>query len=84
MINMKYILQTEGGDRSISIQPVNEHIPGVDLPITGVFSLKEANADLGDIVFDDKMNQWEYTGMGDLTHKEAGEIAEFIKTQIIS
>jgi hypothetical protein len=35
--------------------------------------------DLGDIVFDDNMNQWEYSGMGDLTHLQAEEIASFIK-----
>jgi hypothetical protein len=46
---------------------------------TGVFKLSEGNVSLGEIVFDNNMNQWEYTGMGDLTHEEAEEIANYIK-----
>jgi hypothetical protein len=34
---------------------------------------------MGEIVFDDDMRQWEYTGIGELTHEEAGMIADFIK-----
>ena len=74
-----YILQTEDGGRKIIIKPVNLHQPGNGLKVTGVFSLREGAADLGDIVFDDRMNQWEYTGMGDLTHQQAEEIAHFIQ-----
>ena len=74
-----YILETEEGDRTITIHPVNQHIPGGDLYATGVYSLKEGAVGLGDIVFDDDMNQWEYTGMGDITHDDAALIASFIK-----
>ncbi|WP_184546378.1 hypothetical protein [Mucilaginibacter sp. FT3.2] len=74
-----YNLYTEDGDRIIIITPVNQTIPGGNLYATGVFALSEGEIDLGDIVFDDDMNQWEYSGMGDLTHQQAEEIAGFIK-----
>ncbi len=80
MINeTNYILETEDEDRAIIIRPYNQLIPGGDLYATGVFSLSEGDVGIGDIVFDDDMNQWEYTGMGDLTHEEAEEIASYIK-----
>jgi hypothetical protein len=74
-----YKLQTGDGDRKIIIKPVNLRQPGNNLKIIGVFSLREGAVDMGDIVFDDKMKQWEYTGMGNLTHTEAEQIALFIK-----
>jgi hypothetical protein len=78
-----YNLYTADGQRSITIKPVNQAIPGGALYITGVFKLSEGAVDLGDIVFDDDMREWEYTGFGDLTHKQAAEIAKYIqdKTQ---
>lgn len=75
-----YNLYTDDGDRIITIKPVNKTIPGGNLYATGVFALSEGKVDLGDIVFDDDMNQWEYSGMGDLTHQQAEEIVAFIKT----
>jgi len=74
-----YVLETEDEDRTITIRPVNQPIPGGDLYATGVFSLSEGAVGMGDIVFDDTMQQWEYTGMGDLTHEQAEEIAHFIQ-----
>jgi hypothetical protein len=74
-----YILQTEEGDRKIIIKPVNLRQPGNGLKVTGVFSLREGAVDMGDIVFDDDMKQWEYTGMGNLTHNEAEQIALFLQ-----
>jgi len=74
-----YNLYTNNGDRLIIIKPVTQIMPGGDIYSTGVFGLSEGSIDLGDIVFDDKMNEWEYSGMGDLTHKQAEEIARFIK-----
>ncbi len=76
---INYNLYKDGELHTITITPVNQNIPGGDLYITGVFRLNEGETDLGDIVFDDNMNQWEYTGMGDLTHEQAGEIAGYIQ-----
>jgi hypothetical protein len=77
---VEYILYTADGDRNITINPVTNPIPGGNRQATGVFGLSEGLVDLGDIVFDDNMNQWEYSGMGDLTHPQAEEIASFIKS----
>jgi hypothetical protein len=75
-----YTLYKDGEEHNITITPVNQNIPGGDVYVTGVFRLNEGGVGLGEIVFDDNMNQWEYTGMGDLNHRDAAEIAEFIKT----
>jgi hypothetical protein len=74
-----YNLYTSNGDRLIIIKPATKIMPGGNMRSTGVFGLNEGKVDLGDIVFDDKMNEWEYSCMGDLTHKQAEEIASFIK-----
>jgi hypothetical protein len=74
-----YSLYTADGERSITIKPVNKRMPGSTLFITGVFELSEGDVDLGDIVFDDNMREWEYTGFGDLTHEQAAEIAKYIQ-----
>ncbi len=75
----EYNLYTENGDRRITIKPIIQTIPGGNKYATGVFDLSEGAVGLGDIVFDDNMNEWEYSGMGDLTHQQAEEIAAFIK-----
>ena len=74
-----YMLELEDGTHNITIKPVNQTIPGGNLYSTGIFKLNEGNVGMGDIVFDDDMNQWEYTGLGALTHENASEIAEFIR-----
>lgn len=75
----EYNLYRGGEEREITIKPLIRTIPGGNMYATGVFQLHEAEVGLGDIVFDDNMNEWEYSGMGDLTHPEAEEIANFIK-----
>ena len=71
----------DGVDREIHITPVIQHLPGADIYYaTGVFKLREGSVGLGEIVFDDDMREWEYTGIGDLTHEETGQIVHFIKT----
>ena len=77
---LKYTLDTGDGERSITIHSYNHAAPGTGLYATGVFALQEGKVDLGDIVFDDNMRQWEYTGMGNLTHDEAAQIARFIQS----
>jgi hypothetical protein len=82
MINQAdYKLYKDGQEIRITIHPVIEPIPGGDRYSTGVFRLTEGDVGMGDIVFDDNMREWEYTGLGDLTHEQAGEIARFIKEQ---
>ncbi|MGZ3757382.1 MAG: hypothetical protein ACXVAY_20160 [Mucilaginibacter sp.] len=78
---VKYILESEDEDRVISIRNLRPLFSGDTEYKTGVFSLHENGKDLGEIVFDDRMNQWEYTSLGNLTHQEAGQIAEFIKKE---
>lgn len=80
---LKYILETDDGDRVIKIHTHNHALPNSGEYASGVFALQEGKTDLGDIVFDDNMKQWEYTGMGNLTHKEAARIAEFIQNSKI-
>jgi hypothetical protein len=74
-----YDLDTEDGIRRISIEAVHQLIPGTQVYAMGVFRLSEGETDLGDIVFDDDMHEWEYTCMGDLSHREAKKVARFIK-----
>ena len=78
---LKYTLDTGDGIRSITIHSYNHAASCSGDYADGVFALHEGGTDLGDIVFDDKMNQWEYTGMGNLTHEEAGMIAAFIQSK---
>ena len=65
----------------ITITEVKGVIPGKNF-VSGVFKLTEGKTNLGNIVFDDAMNQWEYTALGDLTHKEAAVVATFIKDKV--
>ena len=76
---LKYTLETEDGRRLIKIHTYDHAESGRGSYASGVYALQEGDEDLGDIVFDDNMRQWEYTGMGNLTHKEAGLIAIFIQ-----
>jgi hypothetical protein len=78
---VNYNLYTPDKERIISIEPIVKTIPGGALYATGVFKLSDGEVNLGEIVFDDEMRQWEYTGMGDLTHEQASEIATFIQDQ---
>ncbi|MFC0512627.1 hypothetical protein ACFFGT_00390 [Mucilaginibacter angelicae] len=72
-------LDTEDGIRRISIEAVHQLIPATHMYATGVFRLREGETDLGEIVFDDHMDEWEYTCMGNLKHPEVQEVAGFIK-----
>jgi hypothetical protein len=76
-----YAIYKDGEEHNITITPLNQNIPGGDIYVTGVFRLTEGEVGMGDIIFDDNMNQWEYTGMGDLTHQDAAEIAAFIQVK---
>ena len=65
----------------INITEVKEAIPGKSF-VSGVFKLTEGKTNLGNLVFDDAMNQWEYTALGNLTHKEAAIVATYIKDKV--
>jgi len=81
MINpTHYSIDLDGEKHVITITPVTHPIPGTNENIKGVFNLSEGAVDMGDIVFDDNMDQWEYTGLGHITHPEAAQIAGFIRS----
>lgn len=75
-----FILETENEDRTITIRPVNQIIPGGDRYATGVYDLFEGAVGLGSIIFeDDKFENWRYDGWGELSDEAAAEIANFIR-----
>lgn len=79
---INYTIFKDGEEHIITITPVNQRVPGGSIYITGVFKLTEGDVGMGDIVFDDNMQQWEYTGDGGyLNHTDAAEIAGFIQVK---
>ena len=76
---VRYNIDTYDGMRRITITPINQIIPGGNLYSTGVYKLSDGDVGLGEIVFDDEMKDWEYTGLGEFTYDESEEIAEFIR-----
>lgn len=72
-------LDSDGYERPITITPVLNRLQNGEQHPTGVFKLAEGTIPMGEIVFDDELKQWEYTGMGNLTHMEAAKIARFIR-----
>lgn len=59
-------LDIDGFEREITITPQLNQSPDGELHPTGVFKITEGNVNMGELVFDDEMKQWEYTGMGPL------------------
>ena len=78
---LTFRLYRDSDDYIITITEVKELIPGKNF-VSGVFKLTHGKTNLGNIVFDDAMNQWEYTALGDLTHKEAATVATYIKDKV--
>lgn len=76
---LKYTIYKDGEEHNVTITPVKQDEAGGNSYSNGVFKLSEGQTGLGDIIFDDQMRQWEYTGLGNLTHQEAAEIAGFIQ-----
>jgi len=80
MINqVSYDIETIDGLRHLTITPVNQPIPGGNYYSTGVFKLSDGVVGMGDITFDEQMDEWEYDGIDALTLDEAAEIADFIR-----
>lgn len=75
-----FILETEDADRTITIRPVNQIIPGGDRYSTGVYNLFEGTVGLGAIIFeDDELVNWRYDGWAELNEDEVEMIANFIR-----
>jgi len=80
MINQtSYDIETTEGPRHLTITPINQLLPTGDYFATGVYKLSDGVVGMGDITFDEDMNEWTYDGIGDLTYDEAAEVANFIK-----
>lgn len=80
MINqVSYDIETIDGPRHITITPVISPISEGVFYATGVFKLSDGVVGMGDITFDDQMDEWEYDGIDALSLDEAGEIADFIR-----
>jgi hypothetical protein len=76
---VSYILHKDSEVHKITITQTSQKFKDRDSLITGVYKLVEGKTALGNIVFDDQMKQWEYTAMGNLTHEDAAQIANFIQ-----
>jgi hypothetical protein len=82
---INYIIFKGGEEHSISITPVNQGISGGDIFLSGVFKLSEGEVGMGEIIFDDKFQEWEYEGAGSyLNYQDAAEIASFIQVKASS
>jgi hypothetical protein len=78
---INYTIFKDNEEHTITITPHYETQPSGDIYLTGVFKLTEGEVRLGDIVFDNHLKQWEYTGMGYLNHADAAQIAGFIQVK---
>jgi hypothetical protein len=81
MINQtSYDINTVDGPLHLRIIPVNQLLPNGDYYITGRYRLSNGVVGMGNITFDEKMEEWEYDGIGELTYDEAEKVAEFIRS----
>jgi hypothetical protein len=76
---VSYDIETVDGVVHLTITPVNTPLTGGNYFSTGVYKLSDGVVGMGDITFDEDMNEWEYDGIDDLSYEEAEEVAEFIK-----
>jgi len=80
MINqISYDIMTTEGPVHLTITPINQLLSNGDYYATGVYKLTDGVVGMGDIIFDEDMNEWEYDGIDELTYDEAAEVANFIK-----
>ena len=80
MVNpVKYHLNTEKGERLITIEPVYEEIAGGDLFATGRYILTEGNTDIGEIRFDGELFEWEWNGNTALEDENVYRLVNFIR-----
>ena len=74
-----YDIETVDGFVHVTITPVNQPLPGGNFYATGVYKLHNGVVGMGEIVFEDDMQDWEYNGIDAFTYEEAAEIADFIR-----
>jgi hypothetical protein len=80
MVNpVQYHLETNNGQRLISIEPVYEEITGGDLFSTGRYLIAEANVGTGEIRFDGELLEWEWSGNDGLEDESISQIVKFIR-----
>lgn len=80
MINQTtYTINITTGTVELTITPVNSLLPNGDFYATGVYKLSDGAVGMGEIAFDENMEEWTYNGMDELNWEEAAEVAEFIK-----
>lgn len=75
-----YTINTIGGPVQLTISPINNQLDNGDFYRTGVYRLTSGVVGMGEITFDENMEEWSYDGMDELTWEEAAEVANFIKT----
>ncbi|MDB5023023.1 MAG: hypothetical protein JWP78_778 [Mucilaginibacter sp.] len=79
MVNpVKYQLDTENGERLITIEPVYEEITGGDLFATGRYILSEGGTDIGEIRLGAELFEWERYGSAVLEEENVYRIVNFI------
>jgi hypothetical protein len=80
MINqVSYDIETVEGRLHLIITPVNNLLPTGDYYATGIYKLSYGIVGMGEITFDENIEEWSYEGLDGLTNDEAAEVAAFIK-----
>jgi hypothetical protein len=80
MINQTtYTVNTIDGPVQLTITPINNQLDNGDFYRTGVYRLTDGVVGMGEIIFDENMQEWNYEGMDELTWEEAADVARFIK-----
>ena len=80
MINQTtYTVNTINGPIELTITPINAQLSNGDFYRTGVYRLTNGVVGMGEINFDENMQEWDYDGMDELTWDEAADVARFIK-----
>lgn len=74
-----YTVDTLDGPVQLTITPVNNLLDNGDFYNTGIYKLTNGVVGMGEIAFDENMDEWTYNGMDELTWEEAADVARFIK-----
>lgn len=70
-------LKTTDGIVEVTITPVIESIGDASY-LTGIYKLHEGPVGMGEILYNIETGDWEYTGIGELTHEQQEDIVNFI------
>ena len=74
-----YTVNTIDGPIELTITPVNAQLGNGDFYRTGVYRRANGVVGMGEIIFDENVEEWNYEGMDELTWEEASDVARFIK-----